>query len=222
MKKIFSKPIIAGILLAFVGGSIDAYTYTCRGEVFASMQTGNLLKLGIGIINGGQTAWYMYIIPIVFFAAGVVISEILMNVSSREQIALRKKYFVVAEIFVIALAAFLPTGKFNVAVNSVISFFCAMQYNFFKKLDSLPVATTMCTGNLRSLCEYVSKYFIYKDKKYMKNAIKYLFLILFFVIGATVMTLFISMWGKTAFVTCAVALLVFLIYYIFSGVEEEL
>ena len=43
-----SLPIM--ILLTLSGGFMDAYSYLCRGEVFANAQTGNILLFGV--VNG--------------------------------------------------------------------------------------------------------------------------------------------------------------------------
>lgn len=222
MQKVFSKSLIAGLLLALAGGSIDAYTYICREGVFASMQTGNLLKLGIGILNGELNIWYIYIIPVIFFSIGVVGSEIIINFSKDKKLTYWKYGCVGAEILVFIAVAFIPGGKFNVVVNSAIALVCAMQYNCFKKLDSLPIATTMCTGNLRSLFENVSKFFITKKGVHAKNAIKYTLLILFFVIGATLMTFAVKLFQFKAVILSAIILLIFLAFYAFSGADEEL
>ena len=38
-----SETILIGSLLALAGGFLDAYTYICRGGVFANAQTGNIV-----------------------------------------------------------------------------------------------------------------------------------------------------------------------------------
>ena len=47
MKKQMSESIRLGVVLAIAGGFMDAYSYMCRGKVFANAQTGNILLLGI-------------------------------------------------------------------------------------------------------------------------------------------------------------------------------
>ena len=44
-KRQMSETFRLGILLAIVGGFLDAYTYISRGEVFANAQTGNICLL---------------------------------------------------------------------------------------------------------------------------------------------------------------------------------
>ena len=41
-----------GIILALSGGFMDAYSYVCRGQVFANAQTGNILLLGVNLSEG--------------------------------------------------------------------------------------------------------------------------------------------------------------------------
>ena len=45
--KQMSESIKLGVILAIAGGFMDAYSYMCRGKVFANAQTGNILYLGM-------------------------------------------------------------------------------------------------------------------------------------------------------------------------------
>ena len=47
-----SESFRIGALLAIIGGFFDAYSYLCRGGVFANAQTGNIVLLGVNIANG--------------------------------------------------------------------------------------------------------------------------------------------------------------------------
>ena len=44
-----SESLVLAILLTISGGFMDAYSYMCRGEVFANAQTGNILLLGVSL-----------------------------------------------------------------------------------------------------------------------------------------------------------------------------
>lgn len=44
-----------GVLLALVGGGLDAYTFISRGGVFAGAQTGNVVLLGVA---AAQRHWW--------------------------------------------------------------------------------------------------------------------------------------------------------------------
>ena len=42
----------AAVFIILSGGFQDAYTYTCRGEVFANAQTGNIVLLSTALFGG--------------------------------------------------------------------------------------------------------------------------------------------------------------------------
>lgn len=66
--KQMSESIKLGVILAIAGGFMDAYSYMCRGKVFANAQTGNILLLGINI---SERNWHMalhYLVPVLAFA----------------------------------------------------------------------------------------------------------------------------------------------------------
>ena len=47
-----SESLRLGLLLAVVGGFLEAYTFLSRGGVFANCETGNLVLLGLYLAQG--------------------------------------------------------------------------------------------------------------------------------------------------------------------------
>ena len=72
----------------------------------------------------------------------------------------------------------------NVIANIMLSFACAMQVDTFRKFRSIPCATTMCIGNMRSATEYLCLYHISKDPAMKYKSMHCGFIILVFAIGA--------------------------------------
>ena len=70
-----SESIPLGFILVFSGGFMDAYTYMCRGGVFANAQTGNILLFGVNISKGNISDSLRYLFPVLMFTAGIFISE---------------------------------------------------------------------------------------------------------------------------------------------------
>ena len=64
-----SLPIM--ILLTLSGGFMDAYSYLCRGEVFANAQTGNILLFGVNLSMGHWSKALQYVCPVLAFAIGI-------------------------------------------------------------------------------------------------------------------------------------------------------
>ena len=70
-----SESLLLGALLAVAGGFFDAYTYLCRGGVFANAQTGNIVLFGLELAQREWMRALGYLVPIVAFAVGVVAAE---------------------------------------------------------------------------------------------------------------------------------------------------
>ena len=70
-----SESIRIGVVLAISGGFMDAYSYTGRGGVFANAETGNIVLLAISIGNKNLQGIFHYLVPIMSFAVGVMISQ---------------------------------------------------------------------------------------------------------------------------------------------------
>ena len=147
-----SESLLLGAMLAMAGGFFDAYTYLCRGKVFANAQTGNIVLFGANIAEGNWLRAAEYFLPILAFALGVVAAEIVKRRYKKRQSDINihwRQIVVLVEIVLLIAAAFLPQSM-NTTVNIMISFICAMQVESFRKVRGSAFATTMCTGNLRS------------------------------------------------------------------------
>ena len=70
-----SETILIGTLLALAGGFLDAYTYICRGGVFANAQTGNIVLFSLHLCQMEWERALTSAIPIAAFAAGIMMTE---------------------------------------------------------------------------------------------------------------------------------------------------
>ena len=61
-------------ILAMSGGFMDAYSYMCRGEVFANAQTGNIVLMGCHLISKNLKDSIRYFLPVAFFALGILMA----------------------------------------------------------------------------------------------------------------------------------------------------
>ena len=74
-KRQMSDTFLIAVLLAVVGGSLDAYSYVARGHVFANAQTGNIVLFGLHLADGEWMQAGTYIIPVLAFVLGIFIDE---------------------------------------------------------------------------------------------------------------------------------------------------
>ena len=180
-----SETLKIGILLALSGGLMDAYSYICRGGVFANAQTGNMLLLGVNLSSGKWMEAGRYALPVFAFAMGIAIAEFIRFRMRDKNLLHWRQVTVFLEAVILLFVAFIPLTH-NFLANSLTSFACGMQVESFRKIHGNGIATTMCIGNLRTgtqnFCEFVER----REWKHLKKSLLYYGIILFFVIGAII------------------------------------
>ena len=67
------------MIMTFVGGYMNGYTYITRNNILANMHTANMSKLGINIALGNWQEALRYFIPIVACILGAVFSELVKS-----------------------------------------------------------------------------------------------------------------------------------------------
>ena len=97
-----------------------------------------------------------------------------------------RQIVIIIEIIALLIVGFIPSGRFDMLSNILISFVCSLQVESFRKVNGNAYATTMCTGNLRSATEHLYNYKQTKDKRILKNSLQYYGIILFFIVGALI------------------------------------
>lgn len=180
-----SESFTVAALLALAGGFLDAYTYLCRGGVFANAETGNIVLMGIHLAQCEWREAAAYFTPVLAFAMGVLASDWIRSHYSHRAGRFHWRHFTLAiEMVVLVLASFIPQGELDSLVNILVSFVCAMQVEAFRKVEGNAFATTMCTGNLRSGTEALYQGIFQKSGKMLRKARCYYSVILYFIVGA--------------------------------------
>lgn len=209
-----SETLRLGLVLAVVGGYLDAYTYLCRGGVFANAETGNMVLLGINLASGEWMKALKYLLPVVAFFCGILLAERIRTCfRKREQQGFHWRHAVLLiEISVLALVSFMPMGgRWDMVVNWSVGFVCALQVESFRKVRGRAYATTMCTGNLRSGTELLSRYLETKEKKLLIHSLRYYAVIALFILGASVSVHISPLLGQySPLVACGGLLVAFL------------
>ena len=175
---------LTGCALAVVGGGLDAYTYLCRGRGCANAETGNVVLLGLRLAEGDWLGALLYLVPILSFASGVLVAELIRRRFADRPRLHWRQYVVLLECLVLCLVAALPLGTLDVAANILVAFVCALQVECFRKIHGNPLATTMCTGNLRTGTELLFRYRQTGDPSLLQKGLEYYFIILSFLGGA--------------------------------------
>jgi uncharacterized membrane protein YoaK (UPF0700 family) len=112
------SPGLTRILLAltFVTGIVDAVTFLGLGQVFAAMQTGNVIFLGLGISGTAGAPFVAPLIALLAFVAGGCLAALLARLMPRPAgqglgAALAIEVLLLAAAAVTAALAEIETGK---------------------------------------------------------------------------------------------------------------
>ena len=216
-----SEAMSTGIFLTLSGGFQDAYTYYTRGKVFANAQTGNIILLGHNAMNGDFTDAFRYLVPVLAFAGGIYISEVIRGIYQEYGKLHWRQIVVVLEILLLFVVGFLPQSM-NMAANILVSFVCAMQVEAFRKMKGSAYASTMCIGNLRSATEMLYRYRHTKEKGCLEKCLRYYGVILVFGIGAALGSFMTSLFEeRTIWISCGFLFVCFCIMFIKEDIEGE-
>ena len=200
--KQMSESIKLGVILAIAGGFMDAYSYMCRGKVFANAQTGNIL------------------LPVLAFVIGIALAD-LVKIRTKDLTLLHwRQISVFCEAVILLSVSFIPQD-FNLVANALTSLACGIQVESFRKIHGNGIATTMCIGNLRSATQHMCSYANTKDKEYIKKGLLYYGIIFFFVIGAVIGNACVEMFAEKALLIASAILAVAFVMMFVDGEKEQ-
>lgn len=182
--KITSESVRFGIILASIGGFLDAYTYIGEGHVFANAQTGNIVLIAVSLSKGDLYRAIISFLPVIAFVLGVFLSEYVRRNITTGLLGGWEVRILITEGIILFIIGFLPKDFSSVIVTICIAFVSSIQISSFKKLVNSPFSTTIVTGNLRSATEALFSYLVNGDKNNRDKSIRYFIIIFFFIIGA--------------------------------------
>lgn len=197
-----SDSMLTAAFIILSGGLQDAYTYLCRGKVYANAQTGNIVLLSTYLCNGEWAAAGRYLCRCWRLWRAFAAECVHRRFRRMERVHWRQM-ILLAEIVLLAAVGFVPQSA-NTAANALVSFVCALQVQTFRKVRGHAYASTMCIGNMRSGTEALCAYFHDREPEALKKALTYFGVILLFAVGAGLGSVLIGLLAERAiWVSCA-------------------
>lgn len=188
MKQLKQRPydnfegLRVALLLTFLSGFIDAYTFITQEQRFAIVQTGNLLYMTIALAKGRYYQFFNYAIPILFFMLGQVGVYYLRRFSERKAMRWHRfsAYILLCLLSFIAILSPLKSSTFTI---SALSFFASLQLETFKRVRGYNYTNTMMTGNLRFASHFLTKGLAEGDQEILRQGYYLISVILSFTFG---------------------------------------
>lgn len=216
-----SDSFVTAIFIVFSGGFQDAYTYMCRGEVFANAQTGNIVLMAANLFQGEFSHCLRYLVPVISFMIGTFVAEQIHSAFKHYEKIHWRQIIILLEILLLFGVGFIP-HRYDAVANAVVSFVCAMQVQTFRKVRGHVYASTMCIGNMRSAIVSLFAFFEFRDKKILQKSFVYFGVILIFAIGAGFGSIITKSLGEKAiWVCCAFLAISFAIMFIDLELSER-
>lgn len=200
--------LIMGMLLALVGGYLDAYTYMTRDEVFATAQTGNTVLFAVRLFSPEYDGAIQNVPPFLAFIAGVLVAE-----HMKENLDKHRRSILLLEFFILFIIGWLPGSVPNMIVTVSIAFVSSLQLATFNKLGNWNYNSTITTGNLRTASQAFYAAFVKHDSENMKKFKGFAAIILSFIAGALIGTLATTpLEDKSIWVAAGIILVTFILY----------
>ena len=180
----FEKPIFM-MIITFVGGYMNGYTYITRHNILANMHTANMSKLGINIALGNWLDALSYFLPIIACILGATFSQLIKAII----VTLNfkgdwRKYGLILESIALFFIGLIPIYCPDVIVTNLVSFFMGYQLCLFRNCLGIPFNTTICTGNIRNVGLLLFNALDEETRESIKKLITFTLLTFSFAIGA--------------------------------------
>lgn len=186
-------------LMMCIGGFLGGYTYSCRGGVFCNAQTANFVLFGLAIGNTDWSTAIYYLIPMISYIGGTMISEFLPKKVNRHSHLRWDTLFVGFEILVVLIIGFIPESAPVQICHIIINFMCSMQYNTFRAAETIPMSTTFCSAHTRSVGVYLVKWLRHRnDTDSGKRCLFHAGMISVFIVGVIFATVTCRFFGTRA------------------------
>lgn len=183
--KKFTDHIGFHMLLAAIGGLMDAYSYVDRGNVFATGQTGNFVLAAIRFLSKDYKGMGRAFVPIGAFWLGVFLARHIYYKIYNEKHTHWISGILFLEIAVLFLVGFIPHSLPHLFANTAVSFAAAVQFCTFRNFGgNAAYAPVFCTGNMRSCAEMYYEGFVRKNRECRIRAYHYSGILLAFFTGA--------------------------------------
>ena len=185
-------------LLMLTAGMMGSYTYLLRGGIFCNAQTGNVVLMSMAIGQGRISDGLYYLIPISAYCLGAFVSEILPTPVKRLGLLRWDTCLIAIELLVLFIIGFIPLHAPHQIVQVLINFLASMQYNTFRQMEGIPMATTFCTNHVRQIGIALAKLLRKKDRAAAKRGLVHLTMILCFFLGGAILAMACGLLGAKA------------------------
>ena len=184
-KRALQSDAIIAIVLSFVGGLLDVYCLF-NFNVYATLHTGNMIKLMTHLVDGSFAAFLDALFVIVAFAVGIFLTNVYEN--SRKKRNERELFLI--SFFLLMLACLMPNDRIPGELSAwkrIAAFLLGLEGAFlihsFMRFGEYSYSATTMTANINRLVTVIHKRIREKDRSQNYAILVYLMIFLSFLLG---------------------------------------
>jgi len=200
-KKVWTTPALLQSFwfiaaFTFISGYVNSYSFIVRGGVFAVNQTGNAAVFAVAIFEQDIPLMRNALWPMLATIAGAFIAEHVLNRYRGHPEGSWQMRVLYWEIPLFLLVGLIPLSVPHAVPNVLLSAVAAFQLSAFRTYSGWVFNSTIQTGNLRSMGQYLYQaIFVEKKKAFSRKTFGFFMLLCVFIAGGAVGALCSSAWG---------------------------
>jgi uncharacterized membrane protein YoaK (UPF0700 family) len=181
-----SERLNQALLLAAVGGFLDAYTFVGYGGIFANAQTGNIVIFGADATARRWHSAALHLPAIAAFMLGVAVTELLALPHVRRRVKRPTRVVLVGEILVLAILGTLAHGASTGLVAAAVAFVASLQVSTFREVRGTRYSSTLTTSNLRGVVSAIFAWLVNHQSRARDDTVRIAGIVAAFAAGAVV------------------------------------
>lgn len=134
MQTSFHEGRTIGLLLTFIGGAMDSYTYIQYGA-FASAQTGNIILSIIQAFDGEWLSVGKKVMSTLFFFLGILLTKYLIDYFRKKEKHFWRLFVLYYEAVIFFFVSLTPVHEHPALVTILIAFTASIQWVAFDKIN---------------------------------------------------------------------------------------
>lgn len=197
MRTSFHEDRTIGLLLTFIGGAMDSYTYI-HYDAFASAQTGNIILAIIQAFDGEWISFGKKVLSTLFFFIGILLTKFLIDYFKKREKHFWRLFVLYYEALIFFIVSLKIINTHPSLVTILIAFTAAIQWISFDKINGRAYTNLFTTGNLKGVATNLYDFLISKEKSDFDQFFHFLTVVLAFILGAVASVFCYHLFGARA------------------------
>ncbi len=184
-KKLIDFESVTAIILSFIGGLLDVYCLF-NFDIYGMLQTGNLIKLVMNLIDGNITMFLATLSIILSFTIGIFFAILYDQKRKNKSV----KGLLIITMVLLLFTIMVPNNS-EPRTLSYVKFIATLLFGLegafifhsFARFGDYAFSSTMMTANIKRFVSNIYERVVNKDKTKGYGIFTYFFIILFFLLG---------------------------------------